>query len=72
MIEEQFGGRTAYEMGHGPLLCDSCGRILSNDPVAENAAEWTPTGIRLPYCADSDICRQDVLKKWSEAQGGPR
>lgn len=52
-----------YYLGTGPLLCDCCGRQLSNDPSAENAARWT-VGVpkKLPYCADSDLCKREVYR----------
>lgn len=61
----EFTGPTAYQLGSGPLLCDCCGRVLSNDPAAENAALWSLARIRLPYCADSDLCRRDVTGRAS-------
>ena len=43
------------------MLCCACGRKLSNDPDAENAARWTLKGHRYPYCADNEDCLRDAL-----------
>jgi hypothetical protein len=43
-----------------PLLCACCGRVLTNDPKAPNAARWTLYDPRLPYCADSPTCKADT------------
>jgi hypothetical protein len=41
--------------------CAACGRRLTNDPTAANAAAWTgEPGWRIPYCADSRECQHDA------------
>ena len=54
------------------LFCRSCGRELSNDIEADNAARWTVFGPRWPYCADDDGCRRDVEGEWEEIRGFAR
>ncbi len=46
------------------LLCASCGRQLSNDPAAPNAALWTLFEPRMPHCADQSECGRDVTTAW--------
>jgi len=41
-------------MSNPIIICCLCGRGLSNDPDAPNAAAWTPDK-REPYCADDCI-----------------
>lgn len=50
------------------LLCRSCGRQITNDLNAPNAAMWTLYEPRWPYCADSPECARDVLDEWRQSR----
>jgi hypothetical protein len=42
------------------VRCFACGRKVTNDITQPNAAVWTLSEPRRPYCADSDYCRRDT------------
>lgn len=42
------------------MECVACGRRLTNDIRQPNAAAWTLTEPRQPYCRDSRACQRDA------------